>query len=59
MGRLLVMIQPAQGDLQDTVYHAASTGVEIEKRWGPEVRKAMAQIGIQFGEPAIPTESTT
>ena len=59
MGRLLVMIQPAQGDLQDTVYHAASTGVEIEKRLGSEVRKAMAQIGIQFGEPAIPTESTT
>lgn len=51
LGRLLVMIQPAQGDLQDTVYHAASTGEQIDKLWGREVRDAMAQIGIQFGEP--------
>jgi quercetin dioxygenase-like cupin family protein len=50
LGRLLVMIQPEPGDRQDAVYHAASTGDEIVKRWGPATLQAMAGIGIRFGE---------
>jgi quercetin dioxygenase-like cupin family protein len=51
LGRLLVMIQPEPGDQQDAVYHAASTGEEIAKRWGKPTLQAMAGIGIRFGEP--------
>ena len=51
LGRLLVMIQPEAGDTQDAVYHAASTGTEIARRWGPDIVKAMSAIGIRFGEP--------
>ena len=52
LGRLLVMIQPDANERQDAVYHAASTGEEIVKRWGPATLQAMAAIGIRFGEPA-------
>lgn len=54
LGRLLVMIQPEPGDRQDAVYHAASTGEEIAKKWGTATVQAMAGIGIRFGEPADP-----
>lgn len=50
LGRLLVMIQPDPDEKQDAVYHAASTGEEIAKRWGPATVQAMAAIGIRFGE---------
>ncbi len=52
LGRLLVMIQPEPGDQQDAVYHAASCGEEIARRWGQSTVQAMAGIGIRFGEPA-------
>jgi quercetin dioxygenase-like cupin family protein len=52
LGRLLVMIQPEPGDKQDAVYHAASTGEEITRRWGGATLQAMAAIGVRFGEPA-------
>ncbi len=52
LGRLLVMIQPEPGDQQDEVYHAAATGEEIARRWGPATVQAMSGIGIRFGEPA-------
>jgi len=51
LGRLLVMIQPEPGDSQDAVYHAERVGQDIERRWGPDTRAAMAQIGIRFGSP--------
>lgn len=51
LGRLLVMIQPDPEEKKDAVYHAASTGDEIAKRWGPATLQAMAAIGIRFGEP--------
>jgi quercetin dioxygenase-like cupin family protein len=50
LGRLLVMIQPEPGDQQDAVYHAASTGEEIVRRWGPGTLQAMSAIGIRFGD---------
>ena len=52
LGRLLVMIQPDPDEKQDVVYHAASKGQEIVKRWGPATLQAMAAIGIKFGESA-------
>lgn len=51
LGRLLVMIQPEPGEQQDAVYHAASTGEEILRRWGPATLQAMSAIGVRFGEP--------
>lgn len=52
LGRLLVMIQPVEGDSQDAVYHAESTGQEVERRWGRATRDAMSRIGVRFGEPS-------
>lgn len=49
-GRLLVMIQPEPGEKQDAVYHAASVGDEIVRRWGAGTLQAMSAIGIRFGE---------
>lgn len=54
LGRLLVMIQPEPGDRQDAVYHAASVGEQVAKRWGPATVRAMSAIGIRFGEPVKP-----
>ena len=50
LGRLFVAIQSPPGEILDTVIHAAATGDLIEERWGPSTRKAMASIGVKFGE---------
>jgi uncharacterized RmlC-like cupin family protein len=49
LGRLLVMIQPASGDLADEVIHAPSRRPEIIERFGEETLEKMAAIGIKFG----------
>ena len=49
LGRLLVMIQPASGDLADEVVHSPARRPEIIERFGSETLEKMAAIGIKFG----------
>lgn len=49
LGRLLVMIQPAEGDLADEVIHSPARRPEIVERFGAETLDKMAAIGIRFG----------
>lgn len=49
LGRLLVMIQPAEGDLADEVIHSPARRPEIVARFGQETLDKMAAIGIRFG----------
>jgi quercetin dioxygenase-like cupin family protein len=50
MGRLLVAIQTPPHDTKDTVVHAPAVGEEVERRFGAETLRAMAAIGVRFGD---------
>lgn len=50
LGRMFVAIQTPPGDTQDTVIHAREVGDEVDRRFGPQTRAAMAAIGVRFGD---------
>jgi quercetin dioxygenase-like cupin family protein len=50
LGRLLVMIQSPPEDTKDTVVHAPAVGAEIARRFGEDTVRAMAAIGVRFGD---------